>query len=82
VFRYIDEDGNWQLSQPLYDGVMVALDRLWEKRKDLLSSKAKIISNLESLLKDPEAFDVIVGRPNTANAVRKRMDILFDAING
>jgi hypothetical protein len=82
VFRYKDEEGKWQISQPLYDGIMVALDKLWEKRKDLLSSKAKIVSSLESLLKDPEAFEVIVGRPNTANAVRKRMDILFKALKG
>ncbi len=34
------------------------------------------------LLNRPSAFEVIVGRPNTANAVRKRMNYLVKAIKG
>jgi hypothetical protein len=80
VFRHEDEDGKWQLSQPLYDGVMVALDRLWDKRDRLLARKAAVVASVEQLLKRPKAFEVIVGRPNTAKAVQRRMDILTRAI--
>jgi Protein of unknown function DUF262 len=80
VFRYEDEDGRWQLSVPLYDGVMVALDRLWQRRKNLILSKADAVAKVTHVLKNEANFEVIVGRPNTARAVQKRMDILAKAI--
>lgn len=80
VFRYKDEEGKWQLSQPLYDGVMVALDRLWAKRDRLLSARTRVIRRVASLLRRRSAHEVIVGRPNTAKAVLKRMDLLVRAI--
>jgi hypothetical protein len=82
VFRYNDKDGKPQLSQPLYDGVMVALDRLWPKRKDILASKAAVVKSVDRLFKDDQAFEVIVGKPNTAKAVQKRLDLLTKAIEG
>jgi hypothetical protein len=59
VFRYEDEEGKWQLSQPLYDGVMVALDTLWGKRDRLLNARARIFRQVTRLLRRPSAFDVI-----------------------
>lgn len=82
VFRYEDEEGRWQLSVPLYDGVMVALDRLWESRKQLVSSKVSVSQRVAKMLKNSSAFEVIVGRPNTAKAVQKRMDIVTKTIEG
>jgi hypothetical protein len=82
VFRYNDKDGKPQLSQPLYDGVMVALERLWPKRKDILASKAAVVKSVDRLFKDDQAFEVIVGKPNTAKAVQKRLDLLTKAIEG
>lgn len=46
VFRFKDDKGEWQLSKPLYDGVMVALDRLWPKRDRLLSTRTKIVKRV------------------------------------
>jgi hypothetical protein len=80
VFQYKDEEGKWQLSHPLYDGIMVALDRLWEKRKRLISARVEILRAISDLLSNPAAFEVIVGRPNTAKAVVKRLDLLAKAI--
>ena len=82
VFRYKDEDQKWQLSQPLYDGVMVAMDKLWSKRERLLSARTAVVGRVMRLLKRPSAFEVIVGRPNTAQAVQKRMKLLARAIEG
>ena len=79
VFRYEDENGKWQLST-LDDGVMVALDRLWEKRDRLLGQKDKVLYNVDRLLRNRRAFEVIVGKPNTAAAVQQRMDMLVRAI--
>lgn len=82
VFRYKDQKGEWQLSKSLYDAVMVAVDRLWSKQTHLLSSKGEIARRMEHLLARPSAFEVIVGRPNTAKAVLKRMKLLTKAIDG
>jgi len=82
VFRYKDEDGKLQLSQTLYDGVMVAIDRLWPKRDRLLSARSEVIARVTRLLRKPSAFDVIIGKPNTAKAVKKRMKLLVKAIEG
>ena len=82
VFRYRDEKGEWQLSEPLYDGVMVALDSLWADRDRLLRKRARVARDVTLLLRRPSAYEVILGKPNTAKAVRKRMDLLVKAIRG
>lgn len=81
TFRFPDKQGRWQLSQPLYDAEMVALDRLWARRKEVVKAKAKVMRNLDQLFKNEAAFEVIAGKPNTAKAVLKRMTLLTDAIS-
>jgi hypothetical protein len=80
IFRYEDEDGEWRLSQPLYDAVMVAIDRLWEHRAKLLTHKAEIQKGLAALLGKTDAYEVIVGRPNTAKAIEARIALVESAI--
>jgi hypothetical protein len=82
VFRYKNDEGKWKLSQTLYDGVMVSLDALWPERDRLLSHRARVVARVGRLLAKPAAFEVIIGRPNTARAVRKRMKLLAGAIRG
>jgi hypothetical protein len=76
AFRYEDDDGNLHLSQPLYDAVMVAVDRLWDRRAALIRQKAQIQESLARLLKKEDAYAVIVGRPNTAKAIEARIDLM------
>ena len=82
VFRYKDENGEWQLSKPLYDGVMVALDRLWSRRDSLKSERKEVVHRVTKLLRRNSAFEVIIGKPNTAKAVLRRGDLLAKAIRG
>lgn len=82
VFRYEDENRLWQLSKPLYDGVMVALDRLWPKREYLRKKRKRLVRNIIKLLRKPSAFEVIIGKPNTAKAVLRRGELLFKALKG
>jgi hypothetical protein len=81
AFQYEDAKGEWQPSYPLYDGVMIALDRLWERRTKLIAAKAKVAANLAKLLKNPDDFGVIIGKPNTAKAVLKRMELITRAMD-
>ena len=80
MFRHEDDKGKWRLSQPLYDGVMVAVDRLWEKREQLVKKKSLVTKGLSKLLGNEAAYEVIVGRPNTAKAVGKRVDLIVRAM--
>lgn len=80
VFRFEDRDGKWTLSLPLYDGVMIALDRLWHIKDSLLAERSKVVHDVVRLLRDEDAYEVIVGRPNTARAVQQRMEMLLKAI--
>jgi len=80
TFRYEDEKGEWRLSQPLYDAVIVAVDRLWKQKADLLKRKAQIEKALAALLKNKDAYEVIVGRPNTAKAIEHRIALVESAL--
>jgi hypothetical protein len=70
----LDEDGRKTLSQPLYDAVMVALDRLFDQKAALLREKTKIAATLQERLGDEEFYALVVGRPNTAEAIKERLD--------
>jgi hypothetical protein len=80
VFRYRDAKGKLELSRTLFDGVMVALDRLWGDRDRILASQQGIVEAVESLLSKESAYEVIIGKPNTAKAVKKRIDLLAKTI--
>ena len=68
------------MSIPLYDGLMIALDRLWEQRDQLILAKKKVVSAVGRVLEDDAKFEVIVGKPNTAKAVLNRMELLEGAL--
>lgn len=80
VFRYRDEKGVWRLSQPLYDAVMIGIDRLWDHRERLVQRKGQALNALVQLLDDEEAYLVIVGRPNTAKAIKERLNLVETAL--
>jgi hypothetical protein len=76
AFRYQGSDGQWHLSQPLYDAVMIAIDRSWQHKIELLKRKTRIRAALASLLRKEDAYVVIVGRPNTAKAIEARISLV------
>ncbi len=73
TFRITEKDGKKKLSQPLYDAVMVALDRLLEHRNALVNNKSRIVDRLNRKLRQEKFYALVVGRPNTADAVKKRL---------
>lgn len=70
----------WTHSQPLFDAVMVSVERLAGSESKLRSSKEKLTGALTELMKDPAAYEIIVGRPNTARAIKKRISIVYDLL--
>jgi Protein of unknown function DUF262 len=81
AFHHENERGHWIPSWPLYDGVMVAIDRLWLKKDDLIKNRAEIVKGLTKLLNNKAAYEVIVGRPNTAKALEKRLELVTRAMD-
>ena len=80
AFRYLEEDGTLRISQPLYDAVMVGIDRLWDERTGLVKRRVAIRAGLTKLLKHEDAYIVIIGRPNTAKAIEARIALLEDVL--
>jgi len=60
-------------SRPLYDAMMIALSL--SPNVDLRANAATIRQNLRDALHTPDAYDVLVGRGNTIEAVRSRVDL-------
>jgi hypothetical protein len=63
-------------SPPLWDGIMVALDRQFDQATRLRSRKTRIAKALRSKLTDRDFLDVVVGKPNTAEAIRARISAI------
>jgi hypothetical protein len=76
TFRIRTPKEKWKHSQPLFDGVMVAVDSLIGQSEALIKNKTKIATALQNALKDLDTYDIVVGRPNTAVAVKKRIAII------
>jgi len=64
---------NARHSRPLSDALMIACDRLWSNASKFKSKRAHLRKELDSLLASQKSYSVIVGRPNTAKAVLRRI---------
>lgn len=81
TFR-LDASKNDDLSIPLYDAEMVAVDRLFEKRENLISRNSQIVSALYTGLQDENTYDLIVAKPNTADAIKQRLNKVEEILLG
>ncbi|MET3501097.1 hypothetical protein ABIC45_002709 [Mucilaginibacter rubeus] len=80
VFRIKDSHGKLRLSQPLFDGVMIAIDRLYEDKDTLIQKKKQIQEALNKSLEDPNVYDLLIGKQNTAPAIIKRNDFITELL--
>jgi len=69
-------DGREKVSAALYDGLMVALDRIWAARQGILEDKDGVLERLSAAKEDDDSYELIVGRRNTAESVKERIDLL------
>ena len=70
------ERGRERISAALYDAAMVALGRVWDRRDDVRSDRVGVVERLKDAVADDGKYELIVGRKNTAEAVRARIDLL------
>lgn len=73
-------EGKWQMSVPLYDSVMVAIERLRSSATELVAGKHRIVVEFEKAFADEKTYDIIVGKPNTADAVKERLTLIYNIL--
>lgn len=77
AFHLADPTGNKDsLSQPYYDAIIVACDRRFADRVALRKKKATLRKALLKATSKVAAYELIVGRANTAEAIRNRLDFV------
>lgn len=79
TFR-IRVNGKWRHSVPLFDAVMVAVDTLADDKRKLIANRGKIRKALLEQTEQEDIYEIIVGKPNTAKAVKQRISIVHDLL--
>lgn len=81
AFMLHEASGKSKLSAPLYDALMVALDKLWDHRASLKGRKASVRAKLREVLARPKVYELVVGRANTAKALKQRIDVVSSTLS-
>lgn len=76
AFKIDDGKGTSVLSQPYYDAVLVACDRLFNRKDELLKKKVAVRQALRQALQSADTYELIVGRANTAESIKGRLDLI------
>ena len=75
AFMPEDSNGNRsKFSPPFYDSIIVSCDRLFDKKATLIKNKSKLKDKIEKALKDEETYELVIGRANTAESIKKRLE--------
>ena len=76
IFRLPPSDGKpGKISRPLYDAEMIAVHNLRAYHDELLKNRQAIRGKILAMAApDAETYDLVVGRGNTANAIRERIE--------
>jgi hypothetical protein len=77
TFHLLPDD---QPSRPLYDAILVAAESL--PTLNLQSSALAIKARLVAALADPAKYDVLVGRGNTLDSIRNRVQLATSILEG
>lgn len=76
TFQVKDLKGGWKHSQPLFDAVMIAAETYSASKVKLIANRAKLTKDLNDALSDSDTYEIVVGKPNTAQAIRDRLSIV------
>lgn len=82
TFQIKGSGARWTRSQPLFDALMVSIDRLKSRANELIRARQQIRTALHEVLEDENSYDVVVGRPNTAKAVKERIALVYQILKG
>lgn len=76
-FKVPTEKGELRQSEVYFDALMIAVSRLLQThtKASFVKAKVKIKKRLDKALKNPDYYELIVGRANTAATLRERFDL-------
>ncbi|QFZ87161.1 DUF262 domain-containing protein [Variovorax paradoxus] len=69
-------DPEEKVSQPFYDAVIIACDRVYTSRQRLLRNKAKLKRSVHATFGNEENYGLLVGRGNTAKTIQERLNLV------
>jgi len=69
-------DGRERVSAAIYDAAMVAMNKNWQRRDQILENREKVISRMKQAIDSDVEYEVLIGRGNTAESVKDRIDLL------
>lgn len=69
-------DGKERVSAAVYDAAMVAADRLRDRWEEINADKHNVLSRMVSANAADDKYEILVGRGNTADSVRERIDLM------
>jgi Protein of unknown function DUF262 len=75
-------DKKERVSAAVYDASMVAIDELWNERDKIRADKPNIQISMQSAISDQDKYEILVGRGNTAEAVRYRISLMKNILLG
>lgn len=74
-FSLAPPTSNYRPVAGIYDGVMLAIDKLWDEREKLLANKAAIQTAYYHLVSTARQTGQLTGAANTANDIKDRISI-------
>lgn len=69
-------DGRVRVSAAIYDAAMVAANRNWLHRDEIVKNRVKVISRMKEAIDSDVEYEVLIGRGNTAESAKDRIDLL------
>lgn len=71
-----------KISPPFYDAVLIACDRQFSNKDKLIKKRAKLKAALDQAVANAETYELIVGRANTSDSIKKRLELVENIFIG
>ena len=71
-----DEKGRERVSAAIYDSSMVAIDKLWAHRTEIMDDAVGVRERMTNTAADPDLLPILTGQGNTAAAVKERITLM------
>jgi hypothetical protein len=69
-------DGREKVSAAIYDSAMVAANKNWSRRHEILANQERVNLRMSKALENSNEYEVLIGRGNTADSVKARIELL------
>jgi len=80
-FRIKTATGEFKNSAPLFDAIMVSICKYKQFAEVLVKNKELIRVELDRLIKDNVSYSTLVGKGNTAQAIKDRIKLISDILS-